>query len=62
MPTLEDLAAQLAAQDVALAEVARLAKAIPDTVAISEAALADFDDATRPRDLGRLPMAFGVRA
>ena len=62
MPTLEDLAAQLAAQDVALAEVARLAATIPDTVAIAETALADFDDATRPRDLARPPTAFGVRA
>ncbi len=61
-PTLEDLAAELAAQDAQLTVTAQLARSIPSDVALDEAVLADFDARTAPLGVARPLGALGVRA
>lgn len=65
-PTLDDLVAQLVAQDVELTDAARVAETIPAELTVDESLLSAIDDATELRGgLGASPwphLAPGIRA
>jgi hypothetical protein len=62
-PTLEELAAELDAQNTELADMARLAESISDDFRISESALRAFDDLTEPpASGGGHLLCVGIRA
>jgi hypothetical protein len=63
VPTLEELTAQLDAQNAELAETARLAETIAAGSTIDKSALAAFDDCVEPRvTAGNTPLCHGIRA
>jgi hypothetical protein len=49
MPTLEEMAALLEAQDAELATAAELAATIPDGLSVDERFVEAFDEVTEPR-------------
>ena len=63
MPTLEDLAALLEAQNAELSEAERLAETIPSDVMLDKSALDAFDDCVEPRPAEAAPIhIYGIRA